>query len=147
MKSLDILSLSERLDAGEHRCGTQLLLDPEEAVVLGGALSARGRAGLDLTGAPSHGQVGDGDVLGLSGPVGHDDVVSVPEAHLRGLSGLGDRTDLIDLQEEGVGRLHVYPLAQALGVGDEQVIPHDLDGRADLLGEQRSGLEVVLDMF
>ena len=57
-------------DPGESRFGAQVLLDPQEPIVLRRALAAGGSAGLDLAASPSDGEVGDGGVLGLSGPVG-----------------------------------------------------------------------------
>src|SRR4051812_15698130 len=51
------------------RAGAQLLLDPEQLVVLGDPVGARGAAGLDLAAVGGHGDVGDGGVLGLAGAV------------------------------------------------------------------------------
>src|SRR6266540_6857700 len=45
----------------------ELLLDPKELVVFGGALPPRWSAGLDLPGIRGHGEIGDGGVLGLAG--------------------------------------------------------------------------------
>src|SRR5437773_8397319 len=47
--------------AGVARRSTQLLLDPEQLVVLGHPVGAGQRAGLDLARAGGHGEVGDGD--------------------------------------------------------------------------------------
>src|SRR5438876_10433138 len=49
--------------AGVARRSTQLLLDPEQLVVLGHPVGAGQRAGLDLARAGRHGEVGVGDVL------------------------------------------------------------------------------------
>src|SRR5690348_13360212 len=54
------------LDAGVARRVAQLLLDPQQAVVLLDAVHARGGAGLDLPGVGGHGEVGHGRVAGLA---------------------------------------------------------------------------------
>src|ERR1043166_8170394 len=43
----------------------QLLFDAQELVVLGDAVAARRRAGLDLPRVRGHGEIGDGGILGL----------------------------------------------------------------------------------
>src|SRR5206468_10731464 len=69
------LSLKDR--AASIPCGPpQFLFDSEQPVVLGRAVGPGQRARLDLAGVQAHGQVRDRDVLGLSGPVGHDGSVA-----------------------------------------------------------------------
>ena len=51
--------------------GPQLLLDAEQLVVLGDAVGAACRAGLDLTGVQGHSQIGNGGVLGFPTAVAH----------------------------------------------------------------------------
>src|SRR6266581_6217979 len=48
---------------------TEILLDAQQLVVLGDAVGAGQRAGLDLHGVEAHGDVGDGAVLGFAGAV------------------------------------------------------------------------------
>ncbi len=60
------------LALGEHlsgiNCGrTKLLLDPQELVVLGQAVRARQRAGLDLAALGGDREIGDRCILGLAG--------------------------------------------------------------------------------
>ena len=50
----------------------ELLLDPQQLVVLGDAVRASGRARLDLAAVGRHREIGDGRVLGLAGAVGDD---------------------------------------------------------------------------
>src|SRR5690348_536838 len=50
-------ALDECVQAGEGGRGAQFLLDPQQPVVLGDAVRARGGAGLDLTGAGGDGEV------------------------------------------------------------------------------------------
>ena len=51
---------------------TELFFDAQQLVVLGDAIGAAGRAGLDLAGAGADREVGDGRVLGLAGAVRDD---------------------------------------------------------------------------
>src|SRR5580704_4734043 len=59
----------ERGAPWEARRFAQVLLDPEQLVVLGHAVRTGRRAGLDLSRVHRHDQVGDGRVLGLAGAV------------------------------------------------------------------------------
>ena len=51
--------------------GSQLLLDPEQLVILGESLRSAGGSGLDLTCAQTNHQVSDEAVLGLTRPNEH----------------------------------------------------------------------------
>ena len=55
----------ERVPAREPGTGPQFLLDPEQLVVLGNPFAPGRSAGLDLTDAQGHRQIGDKIVLGL----------------------------------------------------------------------------------
>ena len=100
----------------------QLLLDAEDLVELGKTLRAGGRTGLDLAGAETDDDVGDGDVLGLTGAVGDHDAPAASIRVLGGLDRFGEGTDLVDLEEEGVASLEVDGLLDAEGVGHGQVV-------------------------
>ncbi len=63
---------AERGPTRIHRFVTELLLDPQELVVLRDAIGARRRPGLDLPGVHGDGEVGDGRVLGLARAVRDD---------------------------------------------------------------------------
>ena len=89
--------------AGVDRGVVQDLLDAQQLVVLGDALGAGRGAGLDLAAVGGDGQVGDGDVLGLAGAVRHHALVAVALGQLDGVQGLGQRADLVDLDEQRVG--------------------------------------------
>ena len=62
--------------AGVARRGPQLLLDADELVVLGQAVGAAERAGLDLPAVGGDREVGDGGVLRLAGAVAHHRLVA-----------------------------------------------------------------------
>src|SRR5699024_8371333 len=125
-------------------CAFQVALDAEQLVVLRHALGAGRGTGLDLAAIQSDGQVSDGGVLGLAGAVGHHGAVAVAVCQFHGVEGLGEGTDLVHLDQQGVGRATVDALLQAGRVGDEEVVANDLDLVAELLGEGDVSLPVVL---
>ena len=105
----------------------QHLLDPQQLVVLGHAIGPRGRAGLDLAVPQGDGQVGDGRVLGLAAAMADDGGEAVAAGQIDGLDGLGERADLVELDEDAVGDSLVDAPLQPLGVGHEQVVADQLD--------------------
>ena len=64
---------------------------------------ARGRAGLDLAGVRRDGEVGDEGVLGLARAVRDDRGVAGVLRRADGVERLGERADLVDLDEDRVG--------------------------------------------
>ena len=101
---------------------TKLLLDAEDLVELGKTLRAGRSTSLDLAGAETDDDVGNGDILSLTGAVRNHDTPVGAEGVLGGLDSLGDGTDLVDLEQEGVAGLELDSLLDELGVGDGQVI-------------------------
>ena len=77
-------------------------------------------------GVGAHHDVGDGGVLGLAGAVRHYGGIAVTVGQLDGVQGLGQGADLVDLDEDGVGNVVVKAHLEPLGVGDEQVVAHQL---------------------
>jgi hypothetical protein len=65
---LQKVGLAEVL-TGIDGVASELLFDAEELVVLGQALRAAGSASLDLTSAETDNNVGNGEILGLTGAV------------------------------------------------------------------------------
>ena len=63
--------------------------------------------------------------------------------HLDGLQRLGNGADLVQLDEDGVAGTQLDALGQTLGVGDEQVIAHQLDLAAQLAGHLLPALPVL----
>lgn len=121
---------------------TKLLLDAENLVELGKTLRTGRSTGLDLAGTETDDDVGNGDVLGLTRTVGDHDTPASGEGVLGGVDGLGDGTDLVDLEEEGVASLGLDGLLDELGVGDGKVIADNLEVGG--LVEVAPGLPVVL---
>src|SRR6478609_10817691 len=93
----------EGTPAGVASRVTQLVLDAEQLVVLRDAVRTRRCAGLDLAAVGGHGEVGDRGVLGLAGAVAHHVAEAGAVGELDGVEGLGERADLVDLHQHGVG--------------------------------------------
>ena len=64
--------------------------------------------------------------------------------HLDGIQRLGQSTDLVDLDQDGVGNALLDTGGQALHVGDEQVVANQLNAIADGLGQHGPAFPVVL---
>ncbi len=76
--------------------------------------------------AQGDGQVGDGRVFGLAAAVAGDAGVAVAVGQLDRVDRLGQRADLVDLDQDAVGDALVDAALQPLGVGDEQVVADQL---------------------
>jgi hypothetical protein len=63
---------------------------------------------------------------------------------LDGVEGLGEGADLVDLDEDAVGGALVQAPLDALDVGDEQVVPDQLELVVEGLGEGGPACPVVL---
>src|SRR5207247_8310753 len=96
-----------------------LLVDAQELVVLREPLAARRRARLDLTDAGRDREVGDEGVVGLAAAMrDHRSVSRAPRA-LDGVERLGERPDLVQLDEHGVGDAALDAAPDPLDVGVE----------------------------
>lgn len=115
------------LRASEDGLVTKLLLNSEKLVVLGESLRSRRSTSLDLASSETDGEISNGGILGLTGSVGNHDTPLGVVRVVGGLDGLGDGTDLVDLEEEGVSRLLVNGSLDSDGVGDSQIITDNLD--------------------
>ena len=138
---LQVDRLAEVL-AGVDSVGTELLLNTEDLVKLGQTLGTGRGTGLDLARAQTDGNVGDGDVLSLTGAVGDHDTPVVGVGVLGGLDGLGQGTNLVDLEQESVAGLQLDGLLDAQRVGHGQVVTNDLEVGG--LVEVAPGLPVIL---
>src|SRR4029079_6608560 len=101
---------------GVARGVAELALDAEEAVVLGDPLGARRGAGLDLARPGPDDEVGDRRVLGLARAVRDDGGPSRGARHLDRVERLGQRADLVELDEDGVRGGQLETAGAALGV-------------------------------
>ena len=74
----------------------------------------------------------------------HDAGVTGLLGGLDGLERLGERADLVDLDQDRVGGTQLDALLEALGVGDEQVVAHQLHLVANATGELNPAVPVLL---
>ncbi|GBE58766.1 phosphopyruvate hydratase, putative [Babesia ovata] len=124
--------------------GTKLLLNADQLVVLGVALAAAWGTSFDLASAEGDDKVGNEGVLSLAGPVGNHHTPAVGVTQKAGVDGLGDRSDLVHLQQKSVASLLGEGGLDTLGVGDKQVVTNNLHSRADLGRQHLVRLPVVL---
>ena len=115
-----------------------------ELVVLRRPVGARRRARLDLPGAERDREVGDRRVLGLAGAVRHHGRVAARLREPHRLDRLGQRPDLVHLDEDRVADAALDPLAEPLRVRDEEVVADELDAVAELARQLRPRVPVVL---
>ena len=92
----------ERPPAGVAGAVAELAFDPQQPVVLGDPLRARRRPGLDLARAHRDDEVGDRRVLGLARAMRDDRGPAAPPRQLDRLDRLGQRPDLVELDQDGV---------------------------------------------
>src|SRR5581483_7925211 len=113
--------------AGVSRAAPELLFDAQELVVLGRALAARRRAGLDLADARRDGEVRDERILGLAAAVADHARPAGIRRHANRLERLGQRADLVQLDEHAVRGALEDAAFDALRVRDEEVVADELD--------------------
>src|SRR5215210_1763799 len=135
---------AKRIPTGIFGVAAKLLFDPEELVVLGGAVGSGGSAGLDLARVRRDRQVGDRRVLGLARPVGDDDGVARRLRERDRLQGLGQRPDLIDLDEDRVRDPRFDPALKAVRARNEQIVADELHLIAEPPRHRLPGSPVVL---
>ena len=129
---------------GVDRGRAELFFDAEELVVFRDPIAAGSRAGFDLAGIGRDGDIGDGDILGLTGTVGDDGGVVILVGEFDGVEGLGEGADLVDLHEDRIGGAGCDTLFEEVDVGDEEIVAHELNFVAEGDGEFFPGGPVVL---
>jgi hypothetical protein len=112
----------KNLNGGVFRRLVQLLLYAKKLVVLGRPLGSSRCTGLEQLAAQSYSHISKSRVLCLCRAVGGHDLPACPEGHACRIKGLGDGTDLVELEQQGVAGMHLDALLQALYVGDIKVI-------------------------
>jgi hypothetical protein len=143
---------------GETKCWN--VLDAEQSIILGNTLTTSRSTSLDLSSAEGNDEVGDDGVLGLTRSVRDHDTPTVglrqlstvkipfssrvrfPGGRKLRLDGLGDGSDLVDLEQETVASLLLDSSLDTEGVGDSKVVADDLD--ATFGGEVSPSLPIVL---
>jgi hypothetical protein len=122
----------------------QVFLNAKQLVVLGDAIGAAGRAGFDLAGVGGHGDVGDGRVLGFAAAMADDGRETVAASQLDAVERLRQRADLVHLDENAVAGSLGDAVAQALGVGHEQIVADQLNFAAELARQFLPAIPIVL---
>jgi len=116
----------ESVEAGISHRVAEVFLDAQQLVVLGDAIRARERTGLDLHGIEADGNVGNGRILGFAGAMRDHRRIAGAFGHLNRSKGFGQGADLVDLDQDRIGDALLNTLLEDLRVGDENVITDDL---------------------
>src|SRR5438105_12037503 len=102
-----------------------LALDCEQSVVLGEALRLADRANLDHVGVPAHSEVREPVVFGLPRARAGDDLPAGVAGQVARFGRLGQRSDLVDLEEKRVCGSRSDRTADSLWICAEEVVAHD----------------------
>src|SRR5215469_1794465 len=114
----------------EARRVFQFFFNSDQLVVFGNAVGARSRAGLDLTCTGANREIGNEGVFRLARAMRDNRIVAVAPRQRDAIERLRNGADLIELDQNRVAGALLDSLPQALGVGDEKVIPNQLDLRS-----------------
>jgi hypothetical protein len=127
-----------------NRDGTaQLFLDPDQLVVLREPVRAAERAGLDLPAVRCNRKIGNRRVFCLAGAVAHHGGVAVEMGEFDSVECFRQRADLVDLDEDRVGRAALQAHGKTVGIGHEQVIADQLHLAAEHFGGRDPALPIV----
>src|SRR6266478_283665 len=133
----------ERFKAQDPPRPAQFLLNPQQLVVLGDAVRARCRSGLDLSRPGRDGEVGDDRVFAFARSMRDHRRVAVPQRQIDGVESLTYRSDLINFDQDRVGHTFIDALLQTIDVSDEQIVDDQLNLVANFFGEQCPTFPVV----
>src|SRR5450830_1690898 len=121
----------------------ELLFDAHELIVLLDTFTTAGGARLQVTCAHADGEVGNKAVDRLATAVRNHGSPSGLPCQRDGSDGLGQGTDLVQLDEDGVGRVLVDAALDAFDIRDKQVVADQLDLLPDGLVQQLPAVPVV----
>ena len=116
----------------------------KETVVFGDAVAAAGGAGFDKTGVGGDGEIGEGGIFGIAGAVRGNEAVVMVLRSADDVEDLGERTDLIGLDENGVGGGFSDSFQQTFFVGDEQIVANQHNEVADSGGQFAPAVKIPL---
>src|SRR5580700_1034575 len=122
----------------------QLESNPQELIVLCDPVGPRDAPRLNLPRVGGYRQVGDERVLGLARAVADDRPIAIVASQANAIERLGERADLVELDEDRVRRSALDAPPEALDVRDEKVVSDELHVRADALRQQFPAVPVVL---
>mmetsp|Transcript_11197 Transcript_11197/g.30124 ORF Transcript_11197/g.30124 Transcript_11197/m.30124 type:complete len:261 (-) Transcript_11197:718-1500(-) len=121
--------------ASVRNAGPELFFNAQQLIILRKSLGAAWRARLDLTCAKPDNQIGNETVLSLARAMADHDAPILRAAHVVGLDRLGNRADLVDLQQQRIAGVLIKRHLDARGVRHEQIVTNDLSA-----GERRGHL-------
>lgn len=110
---------------------TQLLFDADKLVVLSHTIGTAHRTRLNLTRVCCYGNISNCCILGFTRTMGSNGGVTMAMSHLDSIQCLGERTNLVYLDEDRVGCTHLDALLQELHVGNKEVVTYQLATIAD----------------
>ena len=135
---MNLAFVVQRFQPEEPRRVAQLFFDPQQLVVLGDAVGARCRTGLDLPSSGRHGQIRDERIFGLARAVRDDRRVPIAAGQVDGIQSFAHRADLIHLDQDRIGHAFVDSLLQAFALVTNKIVADQLDLAADLLRSDSS---------
>ena len=113
--------------AGEDGGRAELFLDADELVVFVHAFAAGNGAGFDLASVHGHGEVGDEGVSGFAAAVADHAGPAGFVGGVYSVNGLHHGADLVEFDEHAVGGFFGYSALDDGGVGNVEVVAHELD--------------------
>ena len=119
-------------------------MDPQKLIILGIPVRTAGRTCFDLSGSASYRQICDKGILGLAGSVGDHRAISRMLGHLHCIQGFREGSDLIYLDEDGIGNFKLNTAAQTFDIGDKQIISHKLDLFSQMFRQVFPAFPVIL---
>src|SRR5690606_27280995 len=130
--------------AGILRIPPEQTLDAQELIILREPIRSTQRAGLDLRRARRDRDVRDRRVLGLAGAMRHDGRVARIHRHVDRRERLGQRADLVRLDQDAVRDLVRDAAREDLRVRHEQIVADELDAVAQPRAQVPPTFPVVL---
>ena len=138
-----LVLLIERVQAGVGRVGAEGFLDTQELIVFCDTIGPGCRARLDLAGIRSDSEIGDEGVFGFAAPVRDYGGVAGSVRHLDRVERLAERPDLVDFDQNAVSGAFLNPALKVAGICYEKVIPDQLYGISDGIGQFFPAVPVV----
>ncbi|BBG30546.1 predicted membrane protein [Zymobacter palmae] len=110
------------------RCfSAQLAFDNQQTVVFSNTVAARQRTRFDLACRSTNRQVSDEGIFSFTTAVRDNSGVACIVSHFDRFQSFGQRTDLVEFDQDGVSDAFFDTFFQDLGVGYEQVVTYQLD--------------------
>ena len=117
-----------------RRFFTQRFFDTNQLVVFSNAVRTAHRTSFDLACSGTNSQVSDGSVFSFARTVRDDSGVASVFRHFDCSQSFGQRTDLVEFDQDGVSDAFFDAFFQDLGVGYEQIVTNQLDFVAQYFG-------------